>query len=99
MSDLLEVADAVVGLARGDEQLEAYVARSTDTSVRVYRGEVEQLSVADTLGVGVRVVAGGRQGFAYCGTFETIAKAPIRSPRCAGPPVQPEAITSAFPGT
>lgn len=75
MSDLLEVADAVVGLARGDEQLEAYVARSTDTSVRVYRGEVEQLSVADTLGVGVRVVAGGRQGFAYCGTFERRALA------------------------
>jgi PmbA protein len=68
--DLFEVADAVVARARDGEQLEAYVARSTDTQVRVYQGEVEQLAVADSLGVGVRVVHGGRQGFAYCGTFD-----------------------------
>ena len=78
---LLHVADHVVGLARGGEQLEAYVARSSDTQVRVDGGAVEQLAVADTLGVGVRVVRDGRQGFAYCGTFdpatlaETVAEA------------------------
>jgi PmbA protein len=70
VSDLLDVADAVVAQARGGEQLEAYVGRSTDTQVRVYRGEVEQLAVADSLGVGVRIVDEGRQGFAYCGTFD-----------------------------
>jgi PmbA protein len=75
MSDLLDIADAVVGQARDDEQLEAYVGRSTDTQVRVYQGEVEQLAVADSLGVGVRIVHGGRQGFAYCGTFDTEALA------------------------
>jgi PmbA protein len=75
VSDLLDVADAVVAQARGGEQLEAYVGRSTDTQVRVYRGEVEQLAVADSLGVGVRIVDEGRQGFAYCGTFDPEALA------------------------
>ena len=73
--DLLDVADRLVALARGGEQLEAYVARSSDTQVRVYEGEVEQLAVADSLGVGVRVVRDRRQGFAYCGTFDAAALA------------------------
>lgn len=73
MSDLQDVADLVVEGAQGNEQVEAYVARSRDTQVRVYEGEVEQLSVAESLGVGVRVVRENRQGFAYCGTFEAAA--------------------------
>ena len=75
MSELLDVADRLVGMARGGEQVEAYVARSSDTQVRVYEGEVEQLAVADSMGVGVRVVRDGRQGFAYCGTFDPAALA------------------------
>ncbi len=75
MTDLVGVADRLVGMAQGDEQLEAYVARSSDTQVRVYEGEVEQLAVADSLGVGVRIVRDGRQGFAYCGTFDDAALA------------------------
>jgi PmbA protein len=74
-TDLLDVADRLVGLAQDGEELEAYVARSSDTQVRVYEGEVEQLAVADSLGVGVRVVRDGRQGFAYCGTFDPAALA------------------------
>jgi PmbA protein len=73
MSDLLDVADRLVAMADGDEQLEAYVARSTDTQVRIYEGAVEQLAVADTQGVGVRIVRDGRQGFAYCGSFDPAA--------------------------
>jgi PmbA protein len=74
-ADLLDVADRIVGLAQSGEQLEAYVGRSSDTQVRVYEGEVEQLAVADSQGVGVRVVRDGRQGFAYCGTFDAGALA------------------------
>ena len=74
-ADLLDVAERIVGLAEGDEQVEAYVGRSSDTNVRVYGGEVEQLAVADSMGVGVRVVRDGRQGFAYCGTFDPEALA------------------------
>lgn len=73
MSDLSDVADVVLAASIGDEQVEAYVARSRDTQVRVYEGEVEQLSVAETLGVGVRVVSDSRQGFAYCGSFDADA--------------------------
>jgi PmbA protein len=75
MTDLLDVADRLVGMAQGAEQLEAYVARSSDTQVRVYQGEVEQLAAADSLGVGVRIVRDRRQGFAYCGTFDDAALA------------------------
>ena len=45
MSDLVDIADAVVAQARDDEQLEAYVGRSTDTQVRVYLKEVEPVRV------------------------------------------------------
>ena len=68
--DLLDVADRLVAMAEGSEQVEAYVGRSSDTQVRVYGGEIEQLAVADSQGVGVRVVRDGRQGFAYCGSFD-----------------------------
>jgi PmbA protein len=73
--DLLDVAERIIGMAEGGEDVEAYVGRSSDTNVRVYGGEVEQLAVADSMGVGVRVVRDGRQGFAYCGTFDAAALA------------------------
>jgi PmbA protein len=75
MGDLLDIADAVLALVQGDEQVEAYVERSRDTQVRVHDGDVEQLAVAESLGVGVRVVRDHRQGFAYCGTFDPAAVA------------------------
>ena len=81
MSDLLEVGDRVVALARAGEEVEAVVLRSSDTEVRVYEGEIESFSSAQSQGVGVRVVVDGRQGFAYAGTLdddvlaETVAEA------------------------
>jgi PmbA protein len=75
VTDLLDVADRLVAMAAGDEQLEAYVASSTDTQIRIYEGAVEQLAAADTQGVGVRIVREGRQGFAYCGSFDPQALA------------------------
>jgi PmbA protein len=41
-----------------------------ETDVRAYEGEVESLSSAASAGVGIRVVIGGRQGFAYAGTLD-----------------------------
>ncbi|KAA0232752.1 MAG: Metalloprotease PmbA [Acidimicrobiales bacterium] len=81
MSDLLELGDRIVAAAQGDEQVEAVVLHSQDTEVRVYEGEVESFSSAESRGVGIRVVKNGRQGFAYAGTFdedalfETLAEA------------------------
>lgn len=80
-SELLDLATRVAGWARDGEQVEAYVARGRDTEVQVYAGDIESLSSAESAGIGVRVVAGGRQGFAYAGSLaldvveETLAEA------------------------
>jgi PmbA protein len=65
VSDLEDLLDRLVERARPGEGLEAYGVDQTETSVRAYRGEVETLSSARTRGVGVRVVADGRVGYAY----------------------------------
>ncbi len=79
--DLLALVERVAGWADDGEAVEAYVARSHHTEVRAYEGEVESLSSADTEGIGIRVMAGGRQGFAYAASLdeaimaETLAEA------------------------
>lgn len=70
MSELLEIGDRIVALAHDGEQVEVVLGRSTSTEVRAYEGEVEQFASATTAGIGVRVVAGGRQGFAYAGSLD-----------------------------
>jgi PmbA protein len=78
---LLALVRKVAGEARPGEQVEAYAARSSQTEVKVFGGEVESLSSAETDGVGVRVVVAGRQGFAWAGSLdphvvaETLAEA------------------------
>ena len=71
MAELAELARSVAEQANGGkgEQVEAYVARARETSVRVYEGDVEHLSSADSAGVGVRVVRDGRIGFAWVGAL------------------------------
>jgi PmbA protein len=68
--DLIDIATRVAGWARDGEQVEAYVARSRDTEVQVFGGDVESLSSAESAGIGIRVVSGSRQGFAYAGTLD-----------------------------
>jgi PmbA protein len=70
VTELQELADRVAGWARDGEQVEAYVARSTHTSVRVFDGDVESLSSAQSEGVGIRVISGHRQGFAYAASLD-----------------------------
>ena len=64
MSELLELATAVAAQARAGEDVEAFAIHSLSTSVSVFEQEIEQLSSSETRGVGVRVVVGGRLGFA-----------------------------------
>lgn len=68
--DLAELAARVAAQAGPGEQLEVFVGRSTSTTVRAYRGEVESLTQAGATGVGIRVVADHRQGFAHAGTLD-----------------------------
>lgn len=70
MSDLLDIAQRIVGWARDGEQVEAFVVRSRDVEIRVDGGDVEQLSSAEALGAGIRVIADHRQGFAYAGSLD-----------------------------
>lgn len=72
-SDLQEVADRVVTQAAPGEQVEAYVTRGGETEVRVYEGEVEHFVSAQSEGIGIRIIADGRTGFAYAGTLDETA--------------------------
>ena len=69
IDDLLTLVSRVVDQARPGEELEVYASRGVETDVRAYDGEIEQLSSAASAGVGIRVVAAQRQGFAYAGTL------------------------------
>jgi PmbA protein len=68
--DLLEIAERVAGWAGAGEEVEAYVVRGRETDVDVYDGDVEAFSAADSEGVGIRVIASGRQGFAHAGSLD-----------------------------
>ena len=68
--ELLQIGDRVVADTRPGEAVECVVTWSTDTEVRAYDGEIEAFTSANAAGVGVRVVEGNRQGFAYCGSWD-----------------------------
>ena len=68
--DLLALADRVAGWARSGEEVEVYVARGHETEVRAYDGEVESLTSASSAGIGIRVVADHRLGFAWAGSLD-----------------------------
>jgi len=70
VDDLLAIGDRIAGWARDGEEIEAVVVRSRDTEIRAYEGEVEQLSSAQTQGVGIRVVRDQKVGFAYAGSLD-----------------------------
>ncbi|MHB8328269.1 MAG: TldD/PmbA family protein, partial [Acidimicrobiales bacterium] len=75
------LASRIAEMAAPGEEIEAYVSRVVETDIRAYEGAVESLSSASSAGVGIRVLAAGRQGFAYAGSleesvvFETLAEA------------------------
>ncbi len=74
---LLEIAQRVAARAEPGEQIEAFVERERETSVRVYEGEIEHLTSAQVEGVGVRVIRDGRVGFAYSGTLDEASLAEV----------------------
>jgi PmbA protein len=69
-ADLLAAATAIAARAASGEQVEAFVARSSYTSVKAHGGEIESFSSATTAGIGIRVVRDHRQGFAWAGTLD-----------------------------
>jgi PmbA protein len=63
--DLQELCAAAVDAATGDEGVEAYAEESRHTEASALRGEIEGLTFAESRGVGVRLIADGRLGYAY----------------------------------
>jgi PmbA protein len=76
-SELQRIADAVVAQAKPGESVEAYVSRDSETSIRVYEGEIEHFVSAQSEGIGIRIVRDGRTGFAYAGTLDERAIAEV----------------------
>ena len=70
MTELLDIATRVAGWANAGEQVEAFVVHESETEVRAYEGEIESLTRAESRGIGVRVIADGKQGYAYAGTLD-----------------------------
>ena len=71
--ELQVIADRVVDMAAPGEQVEAVVTWSRDTEVRAHGGEVEHFVASESTGVGIRVVAGGRQGLSWAGVLDDAA--------------------------
>ena len=69
-NELQSLADRIVAQAKSGEQIEAYVSRGGETSIRVYEGEVEHFVSAQSESVGIRVIRDGRTGYAYAGTLD-----------------------------
>ena len=81
MPELLDIVDHVLAWADDGEQVEVCAVHERETEVRAYERQVEALTVAESQGIGIRVVRDGRQGFAHAGTLdldvlaETLAEA------------------------
>jgi PmbA protein len=70
MTNYLELAQAVVKQAANDGvEVEALITHDVETNIKVSRGEVEQLAQSSARGLGVRVIDGGRTGYAYTSDF------------------------------
>ncbi|HEX2295041.1 MAG TPA: TldD/PmbA family protein [Actinomycetota bacterium] len=65
MPELVDLARALADRAGPGEQVEAYVTHQRELYVKAYEGEVEAISSAEPRGAGVRLISGGRVGFAF----------------------------------
>lgn len=65
MPELRELAMAAVQAAADGEHVEAYAEENRQTEVSALRGEVEGMTFAESRGVGVRLIADDRLGYAW----------------------------------
>lgn len=70
-----DIARGIVALGTPTEQVEAFVARGTDTQILVREQTVESLTRSESSGVGVRVLRDGRCGFAYVSSLDHLSVA------------------------
>jgi PmbA protein len=65
VAELHELVRAAVAGAREGEQVEGFAEEGRHTEVSALRGEVEGMTFAESRGVGVRLIADHRLGYAY----------------------------------
>lgn len=65
MPELTDLCAIAVDAAEPGEAVEAYAEDSRRVEANAHRGEIENLTFAESRGVGVRVVSEGRLGYAY----------------------------------
>jgi PmbA protein len=65
MHELEDLCGAAIPEARADEQIEAFAEESRHTAARARAGEIEGLTFSEQRGVGVRLIADRRAGFAW----------------------------------
>jgi PmbA protein len=65
VADLGDLCRAALSGAADGEQVEAYALESVRTEVRARGGEVDALTSASSRGLGVRLIVGGRMGYAW----------------------------------
>jgi PmbA protein len=68
--ELLGLVKRIAAKAGPGEQIEVYASRVEEVDVRAFDGDIESLSSASTSGVGIRVIADQRQGFAHAGALD-----------------------------
>ncbi len=68
--ELARLAQGVCERATPHEEIEVCVSTGRSTTVRAYLGEVESLKSGVSAAIGVRIVSGGRQGFASAGSLD-----------------------------
>jgi PmbA protein len=73
LAQLEALSARIVERAQRGEQLEAFVSRGGETTIRIYEGNIEKFVSAQSEGVGVRIISNGRTGFAYAGTLDETA--------------------------
>jgi len=69
-TELLRIAEGVASQAIEGEQVEVVAVHGKETEIRVYQGEIESFTAAESQGVGIRVVCDGKQGMAYAGSLD-----------------------------
>lgn len=69
-SILENVAKQFAQKAKGNEEIEVYVSQGSDVEVSIYKGEVENMTTANSTSVGIRVINDHRQGSAWAESID-----------------------------
>ncbi len=69
-SHLESIASSLASQAKGNEEIEVYVSQGSEVEISVYDSEVENMTMASSTALGVRVVIDHREGRAWTESLE-----------------------------